>query len=87
MKMAIARYVEPNQLSAWSGGVGRFVAEVADKVEMAAMKRCHPCPFRKNLTIGGCIKEDCPIWVVRKTLSKATTTASTRCAAINKSRN
>lgn len=68
----VARYNTTEEVQRWSSGVAKFAAEAHPSVVNAAVKACNNCPYRNNVSMGGCIGEECPIHMVRKALQLAT---------------
>ena len=68
----IAKYNTTEEVQKWSSGVAKFAADAQPPLAMAALRACNECPFRNNLSMGGCIGEECPIHMVRKALQLAT---------------
>ena len=72
----IAGFASDTEIQKWSGGIGKYMAEVQTPLLNAERNVCNNCPFRNNVANGGCIGEDCPIYAVRKALQLATKRAA-----------
>lgn len=64
----ISRHITTDEVKRWSSGVSRFSVETKPTVIMYAGKACGECPFRYNISVGGCIGDECPVNAVRKAL-------------------
>ena len=62
----IAGFASDTEIQKWSGGIGKYMAEVQTPLLNAERNVCNNCPFRNNVANGGCIGEDCPVFAVRK---------------------
>ena len=68
----VAKFNTTEGIQKWSSGVAKFAADAHPHLAAAASRACNECPFRNNLSMGGCISEECPIHMVRKALQLAT---------------
>lgn len=80
----IARYNSSADVQKWSSGVAKFAATVNPSLVGPAALACGECPFRVNITMGGCIGEECPVHAARKALQLATRRMAAGAKAIYK---
>ena len=57
----VARFCNPTEIQKWSSEVGRFSERLHPQVVAEMKKTCNVCPFRNNISVGGCLTEDCPV--------------------------
>ena len=74
----VAAYSSAEEIRKWTSGISRFVTETSPKVLEGEKIVCGACPFRNKASIGGCITEDCPVFMLRKELNRVMARAETR---------
>lgn len=57
----VARFCNSAELQKWSSEIGRFCERLHPHVVAEMKKTCDVCPFRNNISVGGCLTEDCPV--------------------------
>lgn len=67
----VARFCTSEEVQRWSSNVGRFVAALHPLLNAEMRKACNACPFRNNISAGGCLTEECPVHQVMHTLNRA----------------
>ena len=69
--MKIAKGCSDAEVQKWASAIGWYVALLSPQLLEAERKMCGECPFRNNITAGGCCTEDCPIHNIRHAFNRA----------------
>ena len=67
----IALYNGDEKIQKWARNAARFVAAAHPMLLGEFRKACDSCPFRGNVSSGGCIGEECPVNAVWKAITLA----------------
>lgn len=84
--LKIAKNNGTSAIQTWSHGVSKFAAEAHAALNEVAGRACRLCPFRENRAMGGCIGEECPVYMVRKAVLLASKRAARATKGIYKAR-
>ena len=66
----IAAFSTIDEIQSWMSGIGKYVSNISPKVLEAEKVVCGACPFRNKKAIGGCITEDCPVFILRREINR-----------------
>ena len=69
--MKVAKFSKHEEVWQWENNVKRFVDMVHSQLATAMKTACDVCPFRNNISAGGCCGKDCPVFAVIDANEKA----------------
>ena len=67
----ISKYARNDEVQTWKAGLMKFLSAVRFPIVSAASCVCADCPYRYNISVGGCIGDECPIYAVKKAVELA----------------
>lgn len=82
----VAKFNTTEEIQKWSSGVAKFADDAHPTLVAAASRACRECPFRNNISMGGCITDECPINMVRKAFKLVTKRAAASAKEIYKAK-